>query len=64
MQNTRWKFFTVRTSNQDALRLQESLQDPEIRPGLFEGDIAVTSEVHVGLYLCHIFYNECHVIFP
>ncbi|KAG5318105.1 ASTA protein, partial [Pseudoatta argentina] len=34
----------VRTSNKDLLRLYESSQDAEVRPGLFEGDIAVTSE--------------------
>lgn len=39
--------FEVRTSNQDLLWLYESSQDAEVRPGLFEGDIAVTSEVYV-----------------
>ncbi|XP_072756227.1 hatching enzyme 1.2-like isoform X2 [Anoplolepis gracilipes] len=40
----------VRTSNQnDLLRLYESSQDPEVRPGLFEGDIAYFNYLRVGL---------------
>lgn len=52
----------VRTSNQDLLRLYQSSQDPEVRPGLFEGDIAVTSEVHIILSssFCYTSSNMFH----
>lgn len=50
-------FYTVRTLNQDQeqdllLYLYESSQDPEVRPGLFEGDIAMTNEVYILYIFC------------
>ena len=35
----------VKLSPQDISSLQKSNQDPEVRPGLFEGDIAMSNEV-------------------
>jgi len=61
MQIIESKSFAVRASNQDLLQLYES-QDAEVRPGLFEGDIAVTSEVHALLFPFCISCNAFHII--
>jgi len=67
MQIIESKSFTVRTMNQDLLQLYESSQDAEVRPGLFEGDIAVTSEVHALLFpfciSCNTFHIICYTVF-
>lgn len=41
------KNFIAKISSEDLKILQNSDQDPEVRPGLFEGDIAMSNEVRI-----------------
>jgi hypothetical protein len=38
-------FFAARLNTDDVRRLEEMGQDPEVTPGLFQGDLALTDEV-------------------
>lgn len=40
-----YKLFPAKIDAQTLDYLQESSQDPEVRPGLFQGDIAIDDQV-------------------